>query len=377
MIEIFFVSQLCSKKKIDELLKKNKIKPLQSIQGYSRRLVHGLKENGAKVSVLSSLPIKTGDYKKGIIRKSRDEEDGIAYEYAPIWNFKIIRRPFLFVYYFFKVLSLKRGTICVCDILCQTISFATYLGCRIKKNKCIAIVTDRPEDVLGNKSIAYKIQSKFDGYVFLTEAMNDNINIMKKPFVVVEAICPDVEPHSKTSGNKHIMYAGGLYEKYGVKQLLEAFEESGVKDDGWELHLYGQGDILQEEYNIVGVFYHGIVQNEEILKEEEAASLLVNPRRNNGEYTKYSFPSKIIEYLASGTPVLMYRLDGIPKEYDNYIYYVDGDSMDDLADMIKKLINRPQKDLDEFGKKAREWVLENKNAKVQAKKVMELINANK
>ena len=38
----------------------------------------------------------------------------------------------------------------------------------------------------------------------------------------------------------------------------------------------------------------------------------VNPRQNNEEFTKYSFPSKTMEYLASGVPVVAYKLDGIP-----------------------------------------------------------------
>lgn len=43
------------------------------------------------------------------------------------------------------------------------------------------------------------------------------------------------------------------------------------------------------------------------------ADVLVNPRQNDDEYTKYSFPSKNIEYLMTGNAVMAYMLDGIPE----------------------------------------------------------------
>ena len=45
----------------------------------------------------------------------------------------------------------------------------------------------------------------------------------------------------------------------------------------------------------------------------------MNPRSADAEYTKYSFPSKTIEYLATGVPVVMNRLPGIPEEYEYFV----------------------------------------------------------
>ena len=42
--------------------------------------------------------------------------------------------------------------------------------------------------------------------------------------------------------------------------------------------------------------------------------------------TKYSFPSKVLEYICSGTPVLANRLVGIPSEYDELINYPEDES---------------------------------------------------
>ena len=66
--------------------------------------------------------------------------------------------------------------------------------------------------------------------------------------------------------------------------------------------------------------YFGVIDFESILLRQKNTDLLINPRPSIDEYTKYSFPSKIMEYMASGTPVLTTKLSGIPMEY--YDYYI-------------------------------------------------------
>ena len=56
------------------------------------------------------------------------------------------------------------------------------------------------------------------------------------------------------------------------------------------------------------------------------ADVLVNPRPNEGEYTKYSFPSKNIEYLLSGNPVVGYMLSGMPEDYRRFVYEISPNS---------------------------------------------------
>ena len=100
-------------------------------------------------------------------------------------------------------------------------------------------------------------------------------------------------------------------------------------------------------------------------------NLLVNPRKNIGEYTKYSFPSKILEYMSSGTPVLMYKLDGIPDEYYDKVFLVD--NYDDLSSAIVELSTVDENNMIEIAKKAENFVINDKNPFKQTKKIMDLI----
>lgn len=59
--------------------------------------------------------------------------------------------------------------------------------------------------------------------------------------------------------------------------------------------------------------YLGSIPHDEILQLQRTASLLVNPRTPEGIYTKYSFPSKTMEYLASGTPTLYMNCQEFPR----------------------------------------------------------------
>ena len=74
------------------------------------------------------------------------------------------------------------------------------------------------------------------------------------------------------------------------------------------------------------------------------ATLLINPRFSNEEYTKYSFPSKNMEYMASGTPILTTKLPGMPKEYYEYIYLFEEESIEGMKNkMSMKAIEKISK----------------------------------
>lgn len=101
--------------------------------------------------------------------------------------------------------------------------------------------------------------------------------------------------------------------------------------------------------------------------------MLVNPRQNNEEFTKYSFPSKNMEYLLTGRPVIAYKLDGIPDEYDNYFYYVEDDSIDSFTRKIEEVLLMDEETRSEFGDRARSYVLNEKNNIYASKKIIDMI----
>jgi glycosyltransferase involved in cell wall biosynthesis len=109
------------------------------------------------------------------------------------------------------------------------------------------------------------------------------------------------------------------------------------------------------------------------LLRERQATLLVNPRSTKEEFTKYSFPSKTIEYMLSGTPVLTTRLQGIPEEYFKYVFSAEDNDVSLLTDAINNALSHTDAELAQMGLGAREYIVKNKNSVAQAKRILEFI----
>ena len=221
--------------------------------------------------------------------------------------------------------------------------------------------------------------SVYKSYVVLTEQMADVIDREKKPYVVMEGIynshLPELSP--KTNNSKVILYTGQLNPVYGLDILFDAFIEIVKQYPEYELWLCGSGPMverieeLKKEYPQIK--YYGYCNTEEIREYQSQATVLINPRQNTGEYTKYSFPSKTMEYLASGRPMIGYKLDGIPDEYDEYICYVENNSVSALKDKIIEICSLSDTELHNIGNRARNFILKNKNPQKQCEEMVQML----
>ena len=123
------------------------------------------------------------------------------------------------------------------------------------------------------------------------------------------------------------------------------------------------------------IIYKGMLPREEVLFLQQQSTVLINPRKPNGGITKYSFPSKTVEYLSSGTPMIGYKLEGIPEEYFNYYYTIDSLSEEDLVHTLDAVLSLPQDELDKKAHSAYKFIMENKTAEKQVKKIIDFIKS--
>ena len=141
-----------------------------------------------------------------------------------------------------------------------------------------------------------------------------------------------------------------------------------------QLHIYGDGNYREQLEKICEkysqIVYCGVCPKKVIEEKEREATLLVNPRTSDGEYTKYSFPSKTMEYMLSGTPVVMTRLPGLPQEYYKYLFLFEEETVDGYAQTLKVLLEMDPSELQRRGMAAQRFVLDNKNKEIQAKKIV-------
>lgn len=224
---------------------------------------------------------------------------------------------------------------------------------------------------------------KFDRYVFLTEAMNDYYHAESDRYMVMEGLFDPsrsrgetAEPGDGGDGRRIILYTGSLKRIFGVLNLVEAFEAGNF--DGCELWLCGSGDAEDEIRDKArknrNIRFFGLVPSERALEMQRRATVLVNPRSALGNYTRYSFPSKTIEYLLSGKPVVMNRLPGIPAEYDRYLIYPRDESRAAWAETLGDVLRMSAGERCRRGDEGRRFILENKTAEAQCRRIIDFIS---
>lgn len=386
-MNVLYVSSTMMSKDFAELFSSAKKMPGQQAQKYHRLLIEGLMSNGCNVTVISGLPITHATY-EGIRYPGKTISGGnITWCYLPVMNVSKIKNIDQLRGAYCKVLKNgnRNDTIVICDVLNASVAYGAALAAKRLHCPCIGIVTDLPQLMVTGVSSSHtalvnKVINLCTHYVFLTEAMNGIINLQGKPYTIIEGVCdkkmeelPQIE---KKEGKKICMYAGLLDSRYGVKMMVEGFLKANLPNV--ELHIYGNGPYSDELKEVAlkheNVRYFGSVLNEVVVKAEMQATLLINPRPTNEEFVQYSFPSKNLEYMASGTPLLTTKLPGMPRDYYEHVFFIKDESTDGVAHAISEVLLQDNTVLDGVGNRAKEFVVNRKNNVLQSEKIIKLID---
>lgn len=228
------------------------------------------------------------------------------------------------------------------------------------------------------KKLVHSIEEKYDGYILFSEPMNELVNKKNKPFCVMEGFFNpdglDLEPSYKFD-RFTIVYAGTIIESVGLQNLIQAFRI--INNSALELRIYGEGDYKSTLQQLAKddnrIRFLGFLDHAEIFEVEKAASLMINVRDPSLAYTRYSFPSKTFEYLASGTPFLSTHLDCYLPEYDDHIYFIPDNDPQTIAQKLNNLSQIEKAELNNFGNAAREFVFNQKNSTSQVAKIISFI----
>ena len=401
--KIVFLTSLIPEKLSAEGKKKIKKGMPDAANALQWHLIEGIHYNyQSYINLINVLPISSypQNYADLLIKKEK-----FCTEYSPnninvgFWNLKGVRRY-----------SIERN---VYKALCSSFSeneegilfvytLSASLLKAIKKFKrkmpqihVCAVVADLPSmnDLSENTGIinklanrilakrAYENLSSINSFVLLTRQMADYLKI-SQPYCVVEGISTILnnEDNTKIEDNKdtvkNILYTGTLHRKFGILNLVEAF--MNTSNENYRLQICGTGDseneICEAAQKDHRICFLGKVERTKILELQSSATVLVNPRQNNESFTKYSFPSKNIEYLSSGTPVIAYMLDGMPLEYGDYIISPEDNSIQALTNAIENVCQLSVLERKKIGDKGRYYVVSEKNSKKQTKKIVDMIN---
>lgn len=360
IIKVLFIGGVFDEKSELEVLENTKGYAELSANIFQKKLLKGF-EGKADVKVLSA-PL-TGafpmGYKKMRFKGFKASQSEYTYvKFNNIWGIRNFSRAKSLKNKIksYKKLGKSFDLIIIYSAHTPFLQAGAYAKKLFSKAKICYVVPDLPQymNLNEHRSKLYDLFKKYDikkmdklstvvdSFVVLTEPMKSVLKVGERPCAVIEGIVESVEnndfPSKKEQSIKNIVYTGKMNFKFGIKELVDAFMQ--IENDDYRLVLCGDGDareyVLEKSMIDKRIEYKGQVSHAKAKEWISRADVLVNPRPNNEEYTKYSFPSKNIEYLSSGNPVVAYLLDGMLREYGEFIFTIENG---DFSSAIKSALD--------------------------------------
>ena len=370
---------------------------------YQWGVVEGLLANNIDVEVCSFpfLPTYPSGYK---FTKTREEDIifqntkiGRAYSYNTIPGIKeidiICKLKKVIKHWILTFSESEKGYILIYSLYGPFLNASISTSTNYDRIKVCPIVTDlfiSSIGVLRSYPFLKKIQGVFeygmikrglkkaDTFVLLAKAMVKYVPRAINNHVIIEGIAGNGFPKPKTkraSVEKSLLYTGSLGVHTSIKELVDAFMMTS--DKSFRLLICGTGyyetyirEMSQKDNRIV---YKGSVPREEAVRLQQSSTVLINPRLPSIPDTPYSFPSKTIEYLASGTPMIGYRLVGITQDYYEFFYIPKDETKEALSELINEVLNTPQEILDQKALDSWEFITSQKTSFKQIKKLVDYL----
>lgn len=143
-------------------------------------------------------------------------------------------------------------------------------------------------------------------------------------FLVVEGVSPlAMQPFAASNEERlpTFLYAGNFSH---VLKCARMFSKSAARAD---LVLIGDGPEREALKALAAqdarITVREFMKPELLQLEVQKAEFLINLRDTAWPGGRYSFPSKLVEYIRQGKPVVSTRLDGIPPEYFDFFLPLD------------------------------------------------------
>lgn len=387
-MKILFLGSLISAEEMEKLNNNSSEKASVAPVNYETMLVKGLTENGTEVECLSIPAVAAYPHSKIITMPSKQELlfGSVLVNWLPFINIQFLKQKTIeknarkyLKKWLIENASVKDKVVLMYSIYPPytkpTVELCKKYGCHLS-----TIITDLPEYMYSWKKASglcgwysnklsqemLELQSQCDSYVLFTKHMAMRMGIENKPYIVSEGFCdssifadiPAVEKYKTPT----IVYGGNLSKLYGIRNLVDGFMKTNIHA---ELHLYGAGgdaeyvkECAEKDKRIK---YFGRVSRADILAALKKAHLLVINKPTADDYSNYSFSSKILEYMVSGTPVLTTKVGGMPEEYYPNFYFIDDESVEGISKALTSCISLKPEMLQTKGLEAKNFSQTNKN----------------
>ncbi len=341
-----------------------KISLNSSNQNFHNKLIHSLAINN-QVDVISIRPFSRSKTKISYLKADMKVDGNITWHYLKrsggrIWRLLSINPQ---VNKIMKSLDLTNSII-ITDTINTSIAKAVTKINKKYHLPAVAVCTDSPSNISGtNKSYTVHLlqEAKLrDGYLALTQGLSNLFNPNNKPSLVFEGIVEDRTFDKPKEGRKpYFFFGGALMEKYGVFNLIKAFKELNRNDV--DLYICGHhGDkerIKAEIGKANNIKFLGLLPMNKVMEYEANSLASINPRPFSEDLDRFSIPSKTLEYMASGRPVISVRNTILMEKFPKEIIWINSHEVHDIKDALEKVLDMSEAQRENFGKESKNRVL--------------------
>lgn len=349
---------------------------------YQQGFVKGVERAlGRPVHVVSVRPVPMWPGSEEVlVRGSCDRVGERSVVSVPFLNVPVLKQVSVFLALFWHVgywlrdhRSSARRVVVVYNLF-SPFSLSVLLARRLFGGTTAAIVADLAHGVYQFKGwrgvlerldlfVQTRSMRLFDGLIVLSSRVVEDF-AAGRPSMVLEG---GVELGACGGGEQvepaTVLYSGALNNANGVDNLLDGFRL--IDGEHYRLVICGRGPLAgavqQSARDDPRVVAGGHLSEPSLIARQSQATCLINPRPVDQILSRYTFPSKVLEYMASGRPTISTRLPSIPDEYEPFLVWVEGDSPQALALAIEEACSRDPAELDDLGARARAFVMGQKN----------------
>lgn len=220
---------------------------------------------------------------------------------------------------------------------------------------------------------------KFDGHAVVSPAIREDLIPGRRVCVIEGGIAParfatagelPDALATRAPGRFRVILSGSLEPYNGVELTLAAM---ALLPDDVELIVAGggsQADLVREAARRNRrVTFAGFLSFEDVLSLYGTADLLLNMRITQAIDTRYFFPSKLMELLASGVPVLSTCTGQVEAHYGHALYLLHDETPGALAARVLELRGVDPIERAALGAHARAFVFREKTWERQGRKL--------
>ena len=360
-----------------------KIKPNPSNQNFYYKLIKALALRN-NVSVVSHRPLVKGMFKNGTLETETVMDGNVKFYYTynrPGKAFKLLKEKSSIENTARQAIDdfLSSDFIILTDTLRFNLLRAAKKVAEQYNVKIVGMLTDNPLNLSSGSNYRKNKQkieaSNLDGYLSLTESLVNVFN-PSAPSYVFEGLVAEENDAGKDPIHNYFYFGGSLYERYGVKTLIDAFLASNVKS---KLVIAGSGPLdkyiekcAENDYRIL---YLSQLSKEKNIAYMRNAIANINPRPLNEQLDKESVPSKLLEYLSVGAPVISTKYPKLYSTFKDDVSWIEGNTLEDMKNAIEKYDIEKQNEYLKKAATARRKVFEFYGLDVQSESITHFLTA--